>query len=55
MSMEAEVPWHCGGACPFEMRVEECPQEHWCDCCGDCLYCDAGIPCYDIDKCGITH
>ena len=57
-----DIDFHCGNSCPLEDREaqlagginlpDECPQEHWCQCCGDCLYC-YGEPCYD--DCGYTH
>lgn len=40
-----EVDFHCGNACPVP-DDETCVQLHWCECCGDCMYCYDG-ECFD--------
>lgn len=41
---ELTLPFHCGNDCSDE---DKCNQLHWCECCGDCMYCCFNEWCYD--------
>lgn len=47
--LEASKRIHCGNLCPLDGTDVECPREHWCYACGDCLYC------YSEDTCAIAQ